>query len=367
MVHFLLSANGRWRRGWRIGLWSFVVILLNASGAWAGSKPKPANPIRVPVLELDGGRRLVFERDFSSEDEVRGKPGFWKRVGDFVAGQGHKHTLVRPYSIVTDSRGRIIVSDPGASGVHIFDFAQRKYKFIEHTKERDGLHTPQCVAVDAADNIYVTDSDSGKIFVFNPDGKLHRLIGSLKGGEGYFKRPTGIAVDSAADRIYITDTLRDRIFVLDMQGRVLKTIGKRGDGNGEFNYPTELRLQGENLIVVDAMNFRIQLLDGSGNFLSAIGRMGDERGGFFRPKGLGVDSENHIYIVESLSGQVQVFDRQGNLLYYFGQRGVGPWQFQLPAGLFIDRADRVFVVDSYNRRIQVFHYFGLGAAGRGGE
>ena len=103
--------------------------------------------------------------------------------------------------------------------------------------------TPQCVAVDAQDNIYVTDSESGKIFVFNADGKFQRTIGSLKGGEGFFKRPTGIAVDSAAQRIYVTDTLRNKIFVLDMQGNVLQTIGKNGDGKGEFNYPTELRLR----------------------------------------------------------------------------------------------------------------------------
>jgi DNA-binding beta-propeller fold protein YncE len=57
-------------------------------------------------------------------------------------------------------------------------------------------------------------------------GKFLRAIGSLKGGEGYFKRPTGIAVDSAAQRIYVTDTLRDQVFVLDMQGNVLQTIGK---------------------------------------------------------------------------------------------------------------------------------------------
>ena len=82
--------------------------------------------------------------------------------------------------------------------------------------------TPQCVAVDAQDNIYVTDSDAGKIFVFEPSGKYVRAIGSLKGGEGYFKRPTGIAVDSAAQRIYVTDTLRDQVFVLDMQGNVLQ-------------------------------------------------------------------------------------------------------------------------------------------------
>ena len=126
--------------------------------------------------------------------------------------------------------------------------------------------TPQCVAVDTQDNIYVTDSDAGVIFVFEPSGKYLRAIGSLKGGEGYFKRPTGIAVDSVAQRIYVTDTLRDEVFILDMQGNVLKTIGKTGEAEGEFNLPTELRLDGPNLMVVDAMNFRVQVFDRSGTF-----------------------------------------------------------------------------------------------------
>ena len=59
---------------------------------------------------------------------------------------------------------------------------------------------------------------------------IKRAIGSLKGGEGYFKRPTGIAVDSAAQRIYVTDTLRNKIFMMDMQGSVLQIIGKAGTG-----------------------------------------------------------------------------------------------------------------------------------------
>jgi DNA-binding beta-propeller fold protein YncE len=98
-----------------------------------------------------------------------------------------------------------------------------------------------------------------------PSGKYRRALGSLKGGEGYFKRPTGIAVDSAAQRIYVTDTLRDKIFVLDMQGQVLQTIGKHGNGSGEFYFPTELHLDNNNLLVVDAMNFRVQWFGRNGN------------------------------------------------------------------------------------------------------
>src|SRR5208282_2495926 len=136
----------------------------------------------------------------------------------------------------------------------------------------------------------------------SPEGKFQRVIGSLRGGEGYFKRPTGIAVDSANHRIYLTDTLRNQIFVLDMQGNVLDRYGRNGTGNAEFNFPTELRLVGDELLVVDAMNFRVQTLDRSGAFRSTIGTMGDESGAMFRPKGIGVDSEGDLYVVEGLLG-----------------------------------------------------------------
>jgi sugar lactone lactonase YvrE len=341
-----------------------LVLLLLPGVLAARSKANPAGLVTVPELELEGGRKLRYEGSFSSEREVKTKHGFWGRLLDAVAGEPEFHALIAPYSVVTDSRDRIIVTDPGAAGIHIFDFTQHKYKFISRYRDTDGLESPQCVAVDAADNIYVTDSYSGKIFVFDSEGKFQRVIGSVK-GEGYFKRSTGIAVDSQAQRIYVTDTLRHRIFVLDMQGKVLQKIGAAGSGEGQFNYPTELRLDGKNLLVVDAMNCRVQALDRSGKFQYAIGQIGEGTGAMFRPKGIGVDSEGHLYVVEGLSGLVQVFDRQGRLLYYFGQKGVGFGEFQLPTGLFIDSKDRVFVVDSYNRRVQVFQYFAQRSAADG--
>jgi DNA-binding beta-propeller fold protein YncE len=313
---------------------------------------------------LEGGRKLIYERTFGSEREVKPKRGFWNRVLDVVAGEPDFHNLARPYSVATDSRGRVIVTDPGVFGVHICDFTQQKYKFISRKDTgKDPLLAPQCVAVDAHDNIYVTDSESGKIFVFDSNGKYQRVIGSIKGGEGYFKRPTGIAVDSAAQRIYVTDTLRNKVFVLDMQGSVMQTIGKSGDGEGEFNFPTEVLLTPNDLIVVDAMNFRVQVLDRSGTFRYAIGKIGDVSGLMFRPKGIGLDSEGDLYVVDGLWSVVQVFNHQGDLLYYFGGQGTEAGEFQLPAGLFIDRNDRIFVVDSFNGRIQVFHYFGLNRSG----
>ncbi|MGE5113023.1 MAG: 6-bladed beta-propeller, partial [Acidobacteriaceae bacterium] len=188
-----------------------------------------------------------------------------------------------------------------------------------------------------------------------------------KGGEGFYKRPTGITIDPDTQQIYVTDTLRDKIYVLDAKGQVLRTIGQHGAGNGEFNYPTEVLMRNGMLVVVDAMNFRVQMFDRNGTFQGSIGQEGDSSGQLFRPKGIAVDSEDHIYLVEGAWGIVQVFDREGRLLYNFGGRGTQLGKFQLPAGLFIDGSDEVYVVDSYNHRVQMFQYHGLKTGAQGAK
>lgn len=335
------------------------VLLAAIPALGAKGKKADAETAPWPELLLDGGRKLTYERTLTSQRDIRGKRSFWTKLVDAVAGEPNYKEMVRPYGVVLDSHGRIIVSDPGMSGVHIFDVAQHKYKFLERQEDRKNpMLQPQCVTVDAHDNIYVTDSKSGKVFMFEPGGKYRGVLGSLKGGEGMFKRATGIAIDPETQNIYVTDTLRDRVYVLDPKGRVIRTIGQRGDGKGEFNFPTELLIRNGMLAVVDAMNFRVQFFDRNGVFQNAIGEIGDGRGDFFRPKGIGLDSENHLYVVEAESGVVQVFDLAGQLLYYFGA-GSGFGEFHLPAGLFVDQNDRVYVVDSFDRQVQVFQYHGL--------
>jgi DNA-binding beta-propeller fold protein YncE len=368
MVRFLLKERGRVGLRGVLSCAAILVLMAMLPATQAGAAKRSKETVKQPAppdLLMDGGRKLSFERSFSLEREVKPKRSFWTKVVDTIAGLPDFHYLVSPYSVATDSHGRIIVTDVAAQGVHIFDFQQQKYKFLSRRDAgKDPMLVPQCVAVDAQDNIYVTDSQVGKVFVFDASGKYRRAIGSLKGGEGYFKRPTGIALDSAAQRIYVTDTLRNKVFVMDMQGSVLQMIGKTGGGDGEFNYPTELRLNGTEIAVVDAMNFRVQVFDRSGTFKYSIGKIGDGAGWIFRPKGIGYDSEGHLYIVDGEWGVVQVFDDQGRLLYYFGGKGTGAGQFQLPTGLQIDKQDRIYVVDSFNRRVQVFHYYGIAAGGR---
>jgi DNA-binding beta-propeller fold protein YncE len=346
-------------------LWIAVLILLLVLPVSAGKREKTLPEKPWPELLLDSGRKLTYQQTFSSERDVRGKPGFWAKVVDVVAGEPNFREMVRPYSIAVDSRGRIIVTDPAIAALHIFDPTQHKYKMIDRwDKSKDPMIEPLCVAVDAKDNIYVTDAKAGKVFVFDPGGKTRRVFGSIKGGEGFFKRPTGISIDPETQRVYVTDTLRDRVYILDSDGRVIGSFGQHGGGNGEFNLPTEVHVKAGLVAVVDAMNFRVQLFDREGNFQGVIGTSGGPRGLIYRPKGIALDSEGHIYLVEAEHGIVNVFDREGRLLYNFGN-GTGFGQFLLPTGLFIDRNDRVYLADSYNHRVQVFQYHALKQAAQG--
>ncbi len=350
-----------WTRGkafvFRLLLAGALVSSLSPAFALKRSKATAERP--WPELLLDGGRRLTYQQSIKSERDVGAKQGFWSKLAGIVAGPPEFHEMVRPYGIAIDSHDRVIVTDPAISAVHIFDVVARKYKLIDRwDKSRDPMIAPQGVAVDEKDNIYITDSEAGKVFVFDPQGKTRKVFGTSKRGEGFFKRPTGIAIDRETHRVYVTDTLDDRVYILDADGRVLRSFGRHGGEKGEFNFPIEVQVKGGVVVVVDAMNFRVQLFDRDGNFQAQIGTSGDPQGGIYRPKGIGIDSEDHIYVVDSEWGMVQVFDRTGRLLYRFG-KGTNFGQFLLPAGLFIDRNDRVYLVDSYNRRVQVFQYHAI--------
>ena len=142
MVRLLLTRN---RQGIRANAFAFAMVLALITTAWSGEKQPPA-PQVGPELTMDGGRKLTYEGSFSSESEVQGKRGFFKKVLDVVIGATEYRRLVRPYGIARDSRGRIIVTDPGAAGVHIFDFSEKKYKFLSRwDKGKDAMRTPQCV------------------------------------------------------------------------------------------------------------------------------------------------------------------------------------------------------------------------------
>jgi len=321
-----------------------------------GGQARPADearPADAPVAPVGRGA-IDYLRSIDSVREFSKPKSVWSKMLEWVAGPAETPDLWRPYAVAQDSEGRLLVADPGARVVHIFEVEPPKYSYLAGGR-REPFLSPVGVAVDGQDNIYVSDSVRARIYVFNKKGKFLRALGDPQRGT-QFLRPTGLAIDSARRLIYLTDTLRHQVLVLDLGGAVLQTIGRRGSGPGEFNYPTALTLSRGQLYVVDAMNFRVQALTPEGQFLRSFGQLGNRTGTMNRPKGIAADSDGHLYVVDALFETVQVFDPEGRLLYYFGSTGRGPGEFVLPAGIYIGPRDTIYVADSYNRRVQVFRY-----------
>jgi len=276
--------------------------------------------------------------------------GFFSRLSDILLG-GKTEEIIKPYGLTVDSAGRLIVVDTGLKRVHIYDIRDEDYSFIDEAGETH-FESPIAVAVDADDNIYVTDSVLARVFVFSRKG---RFSTAFEAGQ----RPTGIAIDKAARKVYVSDTVSHNVRVHDLEGVLLNTIGRFGAGPGEFNHPVDLFVdKAGDLYVTDTMNFRIEIFNPAGVLSASFGRHGDGSGDFGRPKGVSVDGDGNIYVVDAVYDTVQIFNRNGGLLVSFGSLGSGPGAFWLPSGIFIDGRDKIYVADTFNRRVQIFEYLG---------
>jgi hypothetical protein len=77
---------------------------------------------------------------------------------------GRTRVLRTPQHLTTDSRHRVIISDPGIPAVHVLD-PERKSSFSILGGQGRRLQSPAGVAVDGEDNIYVADSQRGMVLV----------------------------------------------------------------------------------------------------------------------------------------------------------------------------------------------------------
>ncbi len=296
--------------------------------------------------------RIRFLQELSRPGQLGLKSGgLGAALGKLLFGFREPEVL-RPYGVAVSGR-RIYLADPGAGTVHLFDLDSRRYVRLKGPRGQP-LLSPIGVAVDPAGELYVSDSQAGRILVFD---RRSRFLFSF-GQE--LVRPTGIAW--AQGRLYVADTASHRLLVYQRQAdaaRLLFQFGRRGSEPGAFNFPVDVAVSRAGRVYVnDSMNFRIQVFDLQGRYLYAVGSAGDSSGHFQRPKGVAVDSEENLYVVDALSDTVQIFDRRGRFLLNFGSPGQQRGQFWLPAGLAVDEANRIYVADSYNHRLQMFQYVG---------
>lgn len=306
--------------------------------------PGPPLPTRIEFVRSIYGEKDVTEDQTNKVDMV-----------EFLTGKKPpENRITEPMGIVVSDDGeRIYVSDFVQLAVFKFDFGKKT--FTKLTKDKQ-LERPAGIALDAAENIYVVESDKKGIQVFSPEGKEIRFI-----TDPSIERPTGIAIDRLRGKIYLSDTSHSKntahtVKIFDMEGKLTGELGKgKGTEPGKFLFPTYVTLdQQGNVYVSDTLNARVQEFDPDGKYLRSYGERGNSWGMFDKPKGVALDGFGNLYVVDSGWSNIQIFNQKKEILMFFGGRGPIPGMLRNPTSIAIDKKNRIYVGDSLNHRIEVY-------------
>jgi DNA-binding beta-propeller fold protein YncE len=229
----------------------------------------------------------------------------------FEGGRGtEKGQFDSPHGIAADSKGNIFVADTNngriekfsPSGVYIGSLGIKGTGYGQ-------LGQPNGIAIDRAGNIYVADASNHYVQKMASDGTL---VDEWKGPDPGFYGPRRIAI-GPDDSIYVVDQGRTRIVKFSPDGRVLATWGTKGNGDGQFDDHTSVAVdpRTNKVYVADPRNKRIQVFDSNGKFLGKWPMPEWQR--LYGFEDLAIDSKaGRLYASSANMDAVLVFDLNGN-------------------------------------------------------
>ena len=173
--------------------------------------------------------------------------------GHWVADPGNSQTLATwsliplgPYTSWTRGNNRIQKFD--SQGEFLSEFRAVEFTGVE-------LLNPTGIAIDAAGDVYVTDTGNHRVIKFNSVGRGIRAWGVPGLGIGEFESPGSVAVSASGEWIYVMDQGNSRIHRYDKEGTFLDSSGSEGDGDGQFRQPGDMVVDPSGFIyVVDTGN-----------------------------------------------------------------------------------------------------------------
>lgn len=321
-----------------------IFILLFFGTALLHSQENGTNSYADPRDEI-----IQWVAQYPDEDAAS-KRTFIQKVGDLVLGP-KPDLVIKPVGAFSDGPDNVWMLSQGNG--YVLKLSENRFESVAEEILKNKHYYPSLVSLCSLPGrgMLFTDSYLNQaILISENEEKITRF-----NKRAVLDQPTGIAYSKTMDQVWIIETGSHKISVFDVDGAFIKNIGQRGSEPGDFNFPTHIWIDEKGkAYVVDAMNFRIQIFNEAGEYLSSFGKSGDATGCLARPKGIATDSKGNIYVADALFNVVQVFNEQGELLYYFGEEGSEKGQFKMPAGVFIDQKDRIYVSDSFNNRVQVF-------------
>jgi DNA-binding beta-propeller fold protein YncE len=256
-----------------------------------------ADGSRIYATQTEGDR-LVIAFDASG-----------KQVATLTPPETGTAGHVPVYVAVNPVGGDVYVSDRPAEAIYVYA-ADGGYlrKFdpgptLEHW-------APLGLAFDTKGDLYVTNVGAPyqSVVEFGPDGALLRSFGK----DGEFNFPNGVAVDSNGN-VYVSDSNNGRLVAFDRAGTELGII-RRGVSVGDLGLPRGAAIDDSGRIyVADVSQQGIQSYQAitagqhQPTFIGGFGEEGTADGAFRLPNAVAVDARARIYVADWRNNRIQVW------------------------------------------------------------
>ncbi len=207
-----------------------------------------------------------------------------------------------------------------------------------------------------------------------PPPVFSSAFGKEGNGNGQFKRPVGVAVESSGD-VWVDDRENDRIEKFSTSGSFIGAYGSKGTGAGQLEgaWGIAVNQTTNNVYVSDSGNNRIDEFNSSGAFVETIGWgvsdgkaelevckssckagiAGSGEGQLNSPLGITVDAHGDLWVVDYENDRVEEFSEAGAYMTKFASKGSGNGQLDEPVGITVCEGE-IYVVDGGNDRIEEF-------------
>jgi sugar lactone lactonase YvrE len=240
----------------------------------------------------------------SGDDEEIG----WHKTGEL----NFPDDTWEPVGIAIGPEDSIAVADMSPlCQIHLFDDDGVLIGSLgEIGKEAGQLFLPIDVWVDCDGNVYIAETETARVTVFDKTGELVTTIAP----EGV-KVPFAVAAENP-DEIYIVDIEATDVLVVDGDGKILDNLGEKLKLEG----PEDVAVSGDRVAIIDAVTGKTLLCDKWGEILYELSVEGDP---LFVPHEVAFGPEGDIYVlglrVEEgpegvLEGYVVRFDDSGGFV-----------------------------------------------------
>lgn len=240
--------------------------------------------------------------------------------------------------------------------------------FLDATGTAAQFAHPHSVVVDAAGNVYVTDTGNARIRKVSPAGVVTTFAGSSSGyvdGTGVgaqFDSPKGLTID-ASGTLYVADERNSRIRKTTPAGVVTTLAGSGVEGfadgpsaTAQFDWPTDVAVDNSgSVLVIDGENSRVRKVSPTGTVttLAGSGVTGYLDGPaataqFSEMVGIAADSYGNAYVTEHTTQRVRLISQAG-VVSTISSWG---WGTALRGIVVNPTADAFYVADQWGHRIR---------------